>query len=229
MLGRWLRKLPGYYAVRSSVSRGGLPAGSVEDIFTFYYRHNTWGGVSRSGVGSDPEQTRGLDEVLSKLLKRLGVRTFLDAPCGDFAWMSRVDLDGVDYIGADIVRPMIDELNKRFGTPSRRFVHGNVIAGALPQADMVLSRDCLVHLSNAEVLKAIANIRASGSRWLLATTYPGQTYNNDIATGHWRPINLTRKPFHLGPCVELIRENCTEAGGSFSDKSLGLWDLHAAR
>jgi hypothetical protein len=46
-------------------------------------------------------------------------------------------------------------------------------------------------------------------------------------TGDWRPINLERAPFNWPAPVELIVEECTESGGVFADKSLGLWRIDA--
>jgi hypothetical protein len=61
---------------------------SRERLFTNIYRSNHWGGAdSVSGGGSDLEQTSALRAALPGVLQRLGVRTLLDAPCGDFHWM----------------------------------------------------------------------------------------------------------------------------------------------
>jgi hypothetical protein len=35
------------------------------------------------------------------------VKSLLDIPCGDFHWMRRVNLQGLSYVGADIVRELI--------------------------------------------------------------------------------------------------------------------------
>jgi hypothetical protein len=45
----------------------------------------------------------------------------------------------------------------------------------------------------------------------------------DIVTGDWRPLNFERSPFHFPRPVELLNEGCTEAGGLFRDKCLGVW------
>src|SRR4029079_3449220 len=65
-------------------------------------RPNLWGAAtSVSGLGSEDHATSALREALPPLLQRLGVRTLLDAPCGDAGWIGRCRL-GVDYIGVDI-------------------------------------------------------------------------------------------------------------------------------
>jgi hypothetical protein len=95
----------------------------------------------------------------------------------------------------------------------------------LPRCDAILCRDCLVHLSFANIERAVANFRASGAKWLIATTFPEWQTNADCEDGDWRALNLERAPFSWGPPVELLNENCTEAGGGWRDKSLGVWRL----
>ena len=76
----------------------------IDGVFQQIYERNHWrGSESASGTGSDLRQTAVITAALPVLLRRHGVRSMLDIPCGDFHWMSRVDLAGVDYIGADIV------------------------------------------------------------------------------------------------------------------------------
>ena len=98
---------------------------------------------------------------------------------------------------------------------------------ALPPADLLLCRDCLVHLSYADIRRALANVARSGIPYVLTTTFPGAKANEDIVTGDWRVINLEAAPFGFPPPLHLLNEGCTEAGGLFADKSLGLWRTEA--
>jgi hypothetical protein len=195
------------------------------EIFREAFRSNLWGGDSRSGPGSSREQTAKVEAALPAICKRLGVGRFLDVPCGDFSWMSRVDLRGVSYIGGDLLPEIVAENRERHSQPDRTFLRLDVMTSDLPPADLMLCRDCLVHLSNADVLAALRNIVGGEISWLLTTTFPDETENVDIVTGDWRPVDLTAGPFNLPPPVELLNEGCTEQSGAFSDKSLGLWSV----
>jgi hypothetical protein len=202
---------------------------AAEVIFTDIYATNAWGGSdSCSGTGSDVYQTRIIAREIPVLLFDLGVTTMLDVPCGDFHWMSRVDLDGVDYTGADIVDALVRQ-NQQQARAGVRFRRLNLITDRLPRVDLILCRDCLVHLPFADAFSALNNICRSGSEYLLTTTFPTRADNEDIETGDWRPLNLERAPFCLPPPLRIINEGCTEGDGFFDDKSLGLWrvaDLH---
>jgi hypothetical protein len=210
--------------------RGRRLAGrSAEDVFTEIWSGNGWNGsASVSGTGSDLEQTARVAAALPGLLREHGVGSLLDVPCGDFHWMQRVDLAGVRYVGGDVVRELV-EANRRYEAENISFLHLDLLAGPLPRADLVLCRDCLVHFSFADVCRALRTIAASECRLLLTTTYPHLERQEDIRTGQWRPLNLQRAPFGLPAPLAVLEEGCTEAGGQFGDKSLGLWRIDDLR
>jgi SAM-dependent methyltransferase len=198
-------------------------------VFRRIFDLNLWGNCeSVSGEGSNLERTAAVRAELPALLARHGVRSILDAPCGDFFWMKEVALDVDSYIGADIVPELIARNIELHASRQRRFVVCDLVEEPLPRADLVFCRDCLVHLSYAETRRAIDNFRRSGATWLVTTTFPDRRDNHDIKTGDWRPINLERAPYGFPAAVELINERCDEVDevlGAFPDKSLGLWRL----
>ncbi len=206
-------------------------AGSAREIFQRIYRTSHWAAdTSVSGEGAAEAQTAVLGAALPLLCREFQVRTLLDVPCGDFSWMQHVDLSGVAYVGGDIVPEIVARNRDQFSSPYRTFIDLDLLTDALPAADLLLCRDLLVHFSFADVERALVNVRRSRIRFLLTTTFPGTTENENIATGDWRPINLERPPFNLPPPARLINEGCTEGRGAFRDKSLGLWrvdDLNA--
>ena len=116
----------------------------------------------------------------------------LDIPCGDFFWMQHCTTRLERYVGADVVSSMIGELNERYGNAHRRFEVLDLTEDALPKVDLVLCRDLLVHFSASDIRRAIANLRRSGSTYLLTTTFTGRDHNVDIATsGDWRSTKST--------------------------------------
>jgi hypothetical protein len=142
---------------------------------------NLWGAVtSRAGLGSEAGATLSLATALPRLLQRLGVVALLDAPCGDTRWLPPIA--GIAYTGVDIVPALIDAA--RAGGGDYRLA--DITRDPLPLADTILCRDCLVHLSFANITRAVANFRASGATWLLATTFPGLQANIDCDDGDWR-------------------------------------------
>lgn len=193
--------------------------------FTQTFRNNYWRGrESRSGPGSDLDSTVTIRSALADLVRDLHVTSILDVPCGDFHWMSHVELRDVTYTGADIVPDIIAANRARHARAGRDFVLLDAVAKVPPRADLVLCRDLLVHLSFRDALRVLANVRASGSTWLLTTTFTERRANTDLADD-WRPINLERAPFRLPPPTRLIVEDCTSDDGQYRDKALALWPV----
>jgi len=178
---------------------------------------------SLSGPGSCLAQTHELRERLPLLLGDLGVRSLLDAPCGDFNWMQHVRLGLDAYTGVDVLDEIVANNTWKHAAPGRRFLRADVVHDRLPPAEAVFSRDLLPHLSFADIVAALENFRRTGAKWLLSTTFSAPRPNADTANGEWRPLDLTQAPFHFPPPRRLLNERCTEAGGAYSDKGLGVW------
>ncbi|SCY23232.1 class I SAM-dependent methyltransferase [Flavobacterium caeni] len=217
----WLLK---WYRVRD-VSK--FKNKSTGEVFTQIYNSNYWkSSESASGTGSELEQTKTLRSDIAQLINDKQIKSILDLPCGDFKWMQHVDLSDVKYTGADIVEELIVKNKQKYENENREFKVINLIEDPLPLNDMIMVRDCLVHLSEADILKALANIKSSGCKYLFTTTFPEQRENHNIVTGGWRKINLQLPPFNLPTPIVIINENCTEGvKGEYKDKSMGLWEV----
>lgn len=200
---------------------------STNEVFTEIYKSNHWkSSESISGTGSEIKQTESLINDLDKLLTDMNIVSVLDLPCGDFKWMQKVDLSKIDYVGADIVEELIKNNIKQYKERENlKFIVLNLITDPLPKSDMIIVRDCLVHLSYEDINSAIKNIKSSGSKYLLTTTFTDYHLNHDIVTGDWRPLNLQEKPFNFSSPILVINENCTEGNGEYKDKSMALWDI----
>lgn len=180
---------------------------------------------SLSGPGSSLAQTAALRQRLPQLLAELGVGTMLDAGCGDHRWLGQTALPVQSYVGVDIVPDLIAR-NTALALPGRTFQVADFTKDDLPAADLIFTRDTLVHYDLATAQRALANLRRrTGARWLIATTFPDRHANRDCALGGWRPLNMTLPPFAFPPPLQLIHEGCTENGGAYSDKALGLWRM----
>src|SRR4029078_7931160 len=60
---------------------------STRTHFTRIYQRNTFGGLeSLSRGGVTMEQTATIRQEIPALLRELGAKSLLDAPCGDFNW-----------------------------------------------------------------------------------------------------------------------------------------------
>ena len=193
---------------------------SLRKVFSEIYHQNLWKDPeSVSGRGSTLARTRVITSQLPPLLRELGAKTLLDAPCGDFNWMRYTDLGEVRYIGADIVAELVLRNRRLYGSEGRSFVLLDLTKDRLPRADAILCRDCLIHLSYERINAAVSNFKKTGASHLLCTTHSSVQENTDCPDGGWRSVNLLLPPFNFPPPLRLIVEDA-ELG-----KCLGVWRL----
>jgi hypothetical protein len=193
--------------------------------FCRIFEMNLWGAAtSVSGLGSEERATARLSQEIGPMLRSLGdVKRLLDAPCGDAGWIARADLGTVSYTGVDIVPELIHSLRREragFG----EFLVADITRDALPSADAILCRDCLVHLSFDNIALVLKRFKATGAQWLITTTFTRWEHNADCEDGDWRALNLEHHPFCWSTPEYLLVEGCDEGGG-WRDKSLGFWRL----
>lgn len=205
---------------------GGKQMSSMENIFTQIYNTNHWGGSeSRSGPGSTLEFTEKLRNELPKVFEKFSIKKVFDGPCGDFHWMRHVlSQTDIEYVGGDIVRPMIDELNEQFKSDKVSFVHMDLTKDSYPSADLMICRDCLYHFSFADTWALVNKFLKSGIPYLLTTTHfntHAHFVNRDIATGGYRAINLCLPPYNFpsDPLYDVV-ENVDNSGNI---RKLSLW------
>lgn len=189
------------YRRRAKFAAEFLVLETPEDRFTRIYTRNYWkGSDSTSGTGSSIEYTANLRSQLPELFAQFSIKSVLDAPCGDFNWMKEVvATNSITYIGGDIVKPLIEELSENNSSDTVRFLHLDITQTPLPEADLMICRDCLFHLSFADTRAMLVNFLSSGIPYLLTTTHTnvGAFQNHDIATGDYRLIDLYSAPYNF--------------------------------
>lgn len=198
------------YAISKTFLRVGLGAMAPflgrERRFTAHYIGNVWNdSESFSGPGSrrDSQCVKDALEQLSAVTMQFGIRSVADIPCGDFNWISAflAAHPEVDYIGYDIVAQLIERNRREF--PLRQFAKLDIVAEIPPPADLILCKDLFNHLRFDDVARAIANMRASRTKYLLASNNFGYA-NRELWRIPWlrsRHLDLTKAPLHYPPPI----------------------------
>ncbi|MEL6798791.1 MAG: class I SAM-dependent methyltransferase [Pseudomonadota bacterium] len=201
------------------------------------FERKSWADTSkghpRSGPGSTLRRTRRLRRALPGLFRDYGVRTFLDVPCGDWNWMQAVDLSGVDYIGGDISGEVIDTVQHTFAGPGRRFQRIDLANDPLPRADMIMVRECLIHLTDPVRWQVLENIARSDISYLLLTIDLVDENLPLDRDGDHQNFNPMLAPFHFPTPVAVIPETAddldlavlgaADAGPWKRARAMGLW------
>lgn len=171
---------------RAPVAREGTGA-----AFSAVYARKAWGddgSVFYSGPGSAEEPvTKAYVEMLAARFAAMPAKPrVLDLGCGDFR-VARQLLDHVaSYTGVDVVPELVAHNNATYGSDRVRFICADIAADELPEADIVLVREVLQHLSNAQVAAILAKLRRYPEAYVTTPEPPAGadiTPNRDLVPG----------------------------------------------
>ena len=173
---------------------------SLKEKFEYIHSTNFWpSGESISGPGSELKNTKNIRNGIKNLIEDYKINKILDAPCGDFNWMKFIINKNIDYVGGDIVKEIVFQNLEKHGKKNVNFIELDVIKNNIPEADLFICRDCLIHFSISNIKKFFANVKKSNINYILLTSYESKTQeiNKDIEDGDFRPIFLRQTPFNL--------------------------------
>jgi SAM-dependent methyltransferase len=155
---------------------------SIQEAFDEVYKRDFWKrGDSRSGPGSEGLTARRYVELVLEYASKHSLRTVVDAGCGDFSVGSRLSTIFERYIALD-VSPRIIEINKQryadLATKNVTFGVADLTSTTFPEADLILIRQVLQHLTNAQIEQILKNLEASKWRRTLITEEVFDPHNN---------------------------------------------------
>jgi SAM-dependent methyltransferase len=175
----------------------------ASQVFSAIYQNKLWGtnaeGEGHSGSGSTMKSTVVYRAYLQAFLKEHHIRSVVDAGCGDWESTQAIDWTGIDYKGYDIVEAVIAKNRKRFAAPNIHFYVADILETNLPAADLLLGKHVLQHWPNAAIHKFLRVLPRYKHALLVNSVYP-ETFssdNHDIPMGHYRPLDITAKPFEV--------------------------------
>ncbi|MCW5805121.1 MAG: class I SAM-dependent methyltransferase [Deltaproteobacteria bacterium] len=178
--------------------------GDHRKVFASIYEDRTWGangdGRGTSGTGSTLGATVVYRAYLQQFMAEHGIKSVVDAGCGDWEFSSALDWTGIDYRGFDIVPAIVARNTERHGKANIHFRVGNIITDDLPPADLLISKDVLQHLPNKDVVAFLGKQLPKYKHVLLTNGVDAHSLsgaNGDIAIGDYRPIDLTLPPYSL--------------------------------
>ena len=129
-------------------------------------------------------------------LQTLENETVLDLGCGDFEVGKNFIPYINKYIAADVSKLIIEQNKKRFTDTDVEFIHLDGSKDQIPQADLVIIRQVLQHLSNDDINKILDNVRKLCARYVVITEHiPFEkqfTSNIDKPTGAGIRLGLVR-------------------------------------
>lgn len=201
---------------------------SNSEIFSAIYANNDWGKSTDasekffSGPGSRDEKiiTPYINTLL-QVLTNNGIRNIVDLGCGDF-WIMRHVLGVLSqnnynffYTGIDVVEDLINYNAATFRHPNIRFICRDITVDdePLPDGDILIIRQVLQHLNNADIKKILG--KTSKFKYLFVTEHiydaPDAVYNvekqsdGSIRLKHRSGIYLEHAPFAYKNVIHLLK------------------------
>ena len=182
-------------------SRGVQASG---EPFRAIYARDSW------TLGSGPGSLRNLNAPFSEFLERFirdnKIFKIVDFGCGDWQWMSGVDLNETNYYGFDVVDEVLAKNTSKYKRQNVCFDRTPENVADLTEGDLILFKDVLIHLPNAYVSELLACARRK-FRFILAVNNFSEEpsdYNGEIEFGGFRPVDLARPPFSMH-CATVLR------------------------
>jgi len=158
-----------------------------------------------SGAASDRRTVSNLIKNINRIITEYKVSEVLDIPCGDFCWIQGVNLKEIKYTGMDVCGYIIDKNRESHSSKMRSFLCGDIVSDPLPKNDLVICKDSFEVMSDEDIMLSIANIKKSGSKFLLITNKPFCLFNDpccNFSFSNIRDINILKSPFSLPSPIE---------------------------
>lgn len=145
-----------------------------------------WGGglpETKCGSGSMLRNTVQQREWIPQIIEKYGIQSIADIGAGDLNWISTMDMGGIEYAAYDLV-PRVDGVSQF-----------DLVKEVAPKADLLMCLWVLNHLPFDDCRQAIANLKSSGSKYLMMTDRPIWRHEQppEIEMGYIERIVLNSK------------------------------------
>lgn len=169
-------------------------ANDINFVFNSIYKAALW--KNGSGSGSDPTLLSDYISFLQKFFIEHDIKSITDIGCGDWQYMSKLDLSKIKYTGYDVSKYIIEKVKKVYETNNIKFEYYDGDFNKIESADLAICKDVLQHLP----LNYIQNFKNNLYKFkyaLIVNDFAEISLNTDIKIGECRPLDLRKEPFFL--------------------------------
>lgn len=155
---------------------------SIPDAFDEVYRKGMWKqGNATSGLGSEGLLADRYINFVTGYALAHNLRTAVDAGCGDFSVGSRIAPKFDHYAAIDASPFIIDTNRQRYAelaVANVSFAVADMTSASFPEADLIMIRQVLQHLTNDQIERILKNLEAATWRRVLITEDVHDPRNN---------------------------------------------------
>src|ERR1700683_2547031 len=125
------------------------------------------------------------------------VASIVDVGCGDWQSSRYISFNGARYSGFDIVKSLVDVNRTKFGSTSVSFDVMPDNPRRLPNADLIIMKDVLQHLTNDQIFFYRDHVLGKYPLCLITNSWRAINYpqNGEIAPGQFRSLDLNAAPY----------------------------------
>ena len=203
---------------------------SNQEIFEEIYTNKIWGkspnsaDVFFSGGGShEADIVSSYVKSVKKFLSSLENKpVIVDIGCGDFNVGKNFLTLATQYVGCDVVPSLIDFNIKTYRRKNLTFIHLDAVKDELPKGEVVIIRQVLQHLSNAQIKSILKKINLNYGYLILTEHLPKEenfVANVDIPVGHLiranvnSGLNIEKPPLNFKAKNKKIIDEISHSGG----------------
>ncbi len=169
---------------------------NLTTTFNKIYSSNRW--IFGSGTGSVAINNRKYIQFVQKFLtSHEDIECILDVGCGDWQIGHKIDWGHCKYIGIDVSDYVLAETKRKYETDTIKFHVIDAANDVLPDADLVIIKDVLEHLSFDKIQRILD--KTDKYKYILIQNDINilETINYDIDNGGYRKLDITKAPFHF--------------------------------
>lgn len=164
----------------------------MEEVFAHMYAQEQKSPRSWKSV---LQNSQTFIQFLEIFLQCNNIRSVIDIGCGDWSFSRYIQWGDVQYLGIDIVQPIIKKNLNQFAARNIRFLHADVLEMDLPKADLLLCKDVFHYWPNEKIERIVAQFQQFNH--CLISDPIIQPLNDNLPLGEKRGIDLTEAPFSL--------------------------------
>lgn len=181
------------------------------------YVHHAYSAVS--GIGSHSAKNLPFIRWLVTFLRQNSISSLLEVSCGHWpsGWQRWVEWPSLDYVGVDMMSEMA-EANSNYlssigngthGLRTWRFEQGDMVTAELPRADVLLTKDTLIHIPNRAIQSFLKHsVLVCPPRYkfvVFVHSYNKEQNNNDTdPKGTFHYLDMSLPPFSLNVTTPLL-------------------------
>jgi hypothetical protein len=183
-------------------------------IFGNIYKKKIWvepgDNIPLSGPGSSLKNTKNCSEFLTNFIYTNKCLSVLDLGCGDLTWMSKTEFfndNNIKYTGVDVVESLIHSHVKNY--QEKVFLNLDITTyTCFDNVDIIVIRDVLFHLKNADIISIFNNIKNKFKYIMLTSCRNNKNTDHFDNKWHFTQKNINQEPFNISNNFEIkIEEN----------------------